>query len=82
MQFCPPRCPSYEGKIAGKGESTVRCAICESLIYQGELRFFNGERAVCEDCARHIDADELCELNGLSDRWELLRMLGFELDIE
>jgi len=82
MQICPPACPSYEGYRAGRGEPVGRCAVCESLIYQGEHHFYNGERSVCEDCARYIDTDELRELCDLSDVAELLCALGFRRDSE
>ena len=82
MQICPPSCPTYEGKRAGSGKAIGRCAVCESLIYQGEIYFYNRDRSVCEDCARYIDTDELRELCGLSERQELLEALGFVRDGE
>ena len=77
MQICPPRCPGFDGRRAGKGEAVGRCAICQSLIYKGESRYSDGERSVCEDCARYIDVDGLVDLCDFEGSGELLGALGF-----
>ena len=78
MQICPTSCPTYDGRRAGRGEPIGRCAICKSLIYQGDRYFFNEESAVCGDCAEHIDTDELRLVCGFSGYRELFLALGFE----
>ena len=80
MQICPSSCPTYDGKRAGKGEPVGRCAICKSLIYQGDRYFSNRESAVCDDCAEYIDTDGLRALCGAEESRELLCALGFRRD--
>ena len=81
MQICPPPCPNFNNVRAGKGEAVGECAICQSLIYQGESRFFDGERSICADCAEYIDVDGLLRLYGFSGSGELLVSLGFAREV-
>ena len=77
MQICPPACPEFDGRRAGKRGPVGRCAVCQSLIYQGESRFYDGVRSICADCADYINVDELLALCGVERTRELLDVLGF-----
>lgn len=82
MHFCPPRCPEYTGKRAGRSEPIGSCAVCESLVYQGDSCFSDGEKTVCADCAEYMDINELNALCGFDGNGELLGALGFDREIK
>jgi hypothetical protein len=67
--------------MAGKGAAVGRCEICQSLIYQGESRYFDGERSICTECAEYIDVDELRDACGFSEKGELFGALGFAKEV-
>ena len=40
--FCPPSCPSYEGRDAELGMSIGRCARCGAYLYEDSDFFADG----------------------------------------
>lgn len=48
--FCPPSCPSYEGRDAELGMSIGRCARCGAYLYEDSDFFFDGFKLFCKNC--------------------------------
>ena len=77
MVRCPSPCPGYLG-VRSDGEKPISaCALCQTSIYKDDIRFFNGELTVCEDCARYMGIDDLKLICNITSGEELLSSLGF-----
>ena len=48
--FCPPSCPSYDGRDAEHGLSFGRCARCGAYLYEDSDFFVDGYKLFCKDC--------------------------------
>ena len=48
--FCPPSCPSYEGRDAELGMSIGRCARCGAYLYEDSDFFADGCKLFCKNC--------------------------------
>lgn len=48
--FCPPSCPSYEGRDAERGLSLGRCAVCGAYLYEDSDFFVDGYKLFCDGC--------------------------------
>ena len=64
---CPPSCPSFDGYVSWLGSPTFICEMCEGKIYEGDVHYVRGDRALCEDCAKELVSPELLEFLGCDD---------------
>ena len=54
--FCPPSCPSYDGRDAERGVSLGKCAECGAFLYGDDDFFADGFKLLCFYC--HTRAKE------------------------
>lgn len=73
--ICPSSCPSFDGRVAGLGEPTGECSVCESRTYSGETLYFYDGKVICAECASELVSPELLDFLGCADIEDFFEML-------
>lgn len=76
--ICPPGCPEFSGRLAGRGAAVGHCALCGRYVYADEALYKRDAIAVCEECERGMSLRELGMICGVDEIDSPLSLCGFE----
>ena len=48
--YCPPSCPSFDGRSSELGRARIRCSVCGKLIYEADDYVINYGKPQCYEC--------------------------------